>query len=333
MGGPEPYDRGMPTQVRLLAMSAWSIAVVVGANLIFAQAPDAAGLIGLGGLGLVLATLTAGLRAGVIASILMGVLGGIAIAGGDNTLIQVLVMVLAAAGLGLTARWKWNRGFILLPITLAFVAAESPAQEPLQTGIAFAAAMTGYALIASLGTALLRGKQHDSQQQGETSSWSRTIGYATVLATAAIATTTIAVTLDWGHTGGWLIMTPFIVISPYVQDGWHKAINRAIGTVGGFAIASALAFIFGSGPALSATGVAFAALAAVALVKQWHYAIYALFLTPAIVILESIGRPIEQTADNRLLATVLGVGIALAVMAVAVPTYRRTAKEAGIDHY
>ena len=128
-------------------------------------------------------------------------------------------------------------------------------------------------------------------------------------------------------------MTPFIVISPYVQDGWRKAINRAIGTVGGFAIASALAFVLGSGPALSVMGVAFAALTAVALVKQWHYAIYALCLTPAIVILESIGRPVEQTADNRLLATILGVGISLAVMAVAVPTYRRTAKEAGIDHY
>jgi len=323
----------MPATLRLPALIAWSIAVVVGVNLVFAQAPDAAGLIGLAGLGLVLVTLTAGIRAGVIASIVMGVLGGIAIAGGQNVLIQVIVMVLAAALLGLTARWKWNRGFILLPITLAFVAAESPAQEPLQTGVAFGLAMTGYALIATLGTALLRGKHHASEQQRATSSWSRTIGYAIVLGTAAIATTTIAVSLDWGHTGGWLIMTPFIVISPYVQDGWRKAINRAIGTVGGFAIASALAFVLGSGPALSVMGVAFAALTAVALVKQWHYAIYALCLTPAIVILESIGRPVEQTADNRLIATILGVGISLAVMAVAVPTYRRTAKEAGIDHY
>ena len=323
----------MPPTLRLPVLIAWSIAVVVGVNLVFAQAPDAAGLIGLAGLGLVLVTLTAGIRAGVIASIVMGVLGGIAIAGGQNVLIQVIVMVLAAALLGLTARWKWNRGFILLPIALAFVAAESPAQEPLQTGFAFGLAMSGYALIATLGTALLRGKHHASEQQRATSSWSRTIGYAIVLSTAAIATTTIAVSLHWGHTGGWLIMTPFIVISPYVQDGWRKAINRAIGTVGGFAIASALAFVLGSGPALSVMGVAFAALTAVALVKQWHYAIYALCLTPAIVILESIGRPVEQTADNRLLATILGVGISLAVMAVAVPTYRRTAKEAGIDHY
>jgi uncharacterized membrane protein YccC len=135
---------------------------------------------------------------------------------------------------------------------------------------------------------------------------------------ASIATTTIAFDTQWGHPGGWLIMTPFIVLRPYVRDGWRKALDRGLGTIGGFAIAMVLAWLFGSGPLLTAFGFAFAILSAYAWAAKWSYAAYGLVLTPAVVIIESIGRPVETTADNRLEATLIAIAIVFVVIAAEV---------------
>jgi len=43
-------------------------------------------------------------------------------------------------------------------------------------------------------------------------------GYASMLAVATAISTVIALLGGWGHTGGWLIMTPIIVIQPMLHD-------------------------------------------------------------------------------------------------------------------
>lgn len=318
----------MSAKTRLVGVIALALAALIAPNLIWPAAPAAAGLIGLGGLGVVLGTLVAGVRVGVLSALATGVAGGVAVLGDGRLLVGIAVMVAAAIGLGLTARWQWSRGFIVLPITLAFVAAESPSQEPLASGVAFGSAMAGYGVVTALAASILRPHAGEAASTHVTS-WSRTWGYAGMLAVTAIATTVISLSVDWGHAGGWLMMTPFIVIQPYIHDGLRKAVNRAAGTLGGFLVASLLDQVFGPGAILTAAGLVLAVLAAVAMIEKWSYALYALFLTPAIVILESVGRPLQQTDDNRLLATMIGVGLSLVAMAVAVPMYRRGAPQAG----
>jgi len=323
----------------LFAIIVLALAALIAPNLVLTDAPTAAGMLGLGGLGIVLATLAAGLRIGALAALLVGAASGIAIAGSAVIAVGVLVMVATATGLGVSARWHWNRAFIALPITVAFVVAEDPTQDPLASGLAFGAAMAGYGLLVAVISSPLRPHKHDDQGAATAApastpaSWSRTWGYASVLASTTAATSAIALTFDWGHTGGWLMMTPFIVIQPYVQDGWRKALSRTLGTVSGFLIAYALAELLGAGNLVTVIGVAFGVLAVTAMVERWPYAVYATFLTPAIVILESIGRPIQATDDNRLIATVSGVALALLAMAIATPLYRRQARKHGLDHY
>jgi len=325
----------MSSKARLFAIIALALAALIAPNLVLSEAPAAAGMLGLGGLGFVLATLAAGLRIGVLAALLVGAASGIAVASSAVVAIGVLVMVATAIGLGVSARWHWNRAFIALPITVAFIVAEDPSQDPLASGFAFGAAMAGYGLVVAVISSPLRPRKRigDGEPVSDPASWSRTWGYTSVLAVTTAATSAIALTFDWGHTGGWLMMTPFIVIQPYIQDGWRKAFSRTLGTVGGFLIAYLLGELLGSGDLLTAFGVAFGVLAVTAMVERWPYAVYATLLTPAIVILESIGRPIQTTDNNRLVATVLGVALALLAMAVATPLYRFQARRYGLDHY
>jgi hypothetical protein len=101
----------------------------------------------------------------------------------------------------------------------------------------------------------------------------------------------------------------------------------------GFAIAAALAWLVDSPLVLTIAGFAFATVAIYAMVKKWHYALYATFLTPAIVLLESGGRSVTELADKRLEATLLAVGLSLVAMALAIPIYRAQARKLGLDKY
>ncbi len=325
----------MASKLRPFAIITVALAALIAPNVVLAQAPNAAAILGLGGLSLVLATLSAGLRIGALVSLTLGIASAIAVAGSAHIVVGVVVMASAAAGLGISARWHWNKALVTVPITLAFVVAENPSQDPLSTGATFGAAMAAYGLLISLVTSLLRpsDRDHTSTSAPELSSWSRTWGYAAVLVVTTIASSVIALTLGWGHTGGWLMMTPLIVIQPYVQDGWRKSLNRVVGTVGGFLIAYVAADLLGSSAAVTVLGVIFGVLAVTAMIQKWNYAIYALFLTPAIVILESIGRPVQTTADNRLVATVVGAALALIAMSLATPIYQREAVKDGLEHY
>lgn len=275
-------------------------------------APTAASLIGLGGLGVALLTVVAGWRIALYSSAALGLLSGLAVAAAGNTWAGVVVMVLVAVGQGLSARIGLQQMITTLSITVAFVTAEDPTQSPVASGLTFAIAMGGYAALVTLIAHVVgRSDSHSTQGKAHDPSWPRTWGYTVSLALATVATSVVALLWQWGHTGGWLIMTPFIVMLPYVQGSVRKALSRGAGTIGGFAIAMVAYEVLGSGWLITSVGIAFGVLAATAVFRKWPYAIYALWLTPAIVILESIGRNVEVTAQERLGATVLGVGIAL----------------------
>lgn len=302
-----------------------AVIIVPGAVLSPFGAATAGSLIGLGGLGIAFVAIATDLRVSLTTAVVFAGLALLAAVGANLLILGILALVAVAIGVGVTARWGWNRSFITLPITLAFIASEPVVDPPMDSPLVFAAAALAYGVLVALTVTVLRNRLLPPRTHSIYSvhhSWSATIGYAVMLAVTASITATIALLNGWGHTGGWLIMTPFIVIQPAMRDGMVKSVNRAIGTIAGFAIAYLAAEILGSGTALTATGYACAVLAVIAMVKHWNYALYAMVLTPAIVILESIGRSAQETGEYRLVATLLGVGIALATMAVAMPIYR-----------
>jgi Predicted membrane protein len=162
---------------------------------------------------------------------------------------------------------------------------------------------------------------------------SRALAYAALLAVTALITTSVAIAGDLGHPGGWLIMTPFIVLQPYVQEGWDRSLRRAGGTLLGFTMAYLGASVIAQSWLLYVVGTVSYAIAMYALLRQWDYVVYAAFLTLAIVILEGVGASVEVTAEYRLEATAGGVVLSLVAMALALPLYRRAARKYQLEEY
>ncbi len=274
-------------------------------------------LAGLGALGLMIAALSLGFRVAAIASVVTGSAAILVSIAASNNVLAVIAMVAVAAGFGLTARFSGHSPLILLPITLSFLVTENPEAKSWVGSIVVGAAIVvcGVA-VSGLARLLCRWTSMAPVTAPHVLSWGRVSVYVALLSVATLVTASIAIFNQWGHTGGWLIMTPFIVMQPYVHDGWVKSLNRAAGTVAGFVIAIAVGSFINAPLWLYVIGAAFALGSVYMKVTNRIYALYVLFLTPAIVILESVGQSVTRTAENRLAATLIGVLVALACMAI-----------------
>lgn len=292
-----------------------------------------AGLVGLASLAAGLCALTLGIRPALLLVLGVSVGTALLLLADGSWLVTALAMSVIAFVFGLTARLGWQTGMVMGPITLAFVVTESPQPDGLALAdwIALPAAFLAFgAYGAALVYLITRNRDRRSPQAlGQ----SRAIAYAGMLAIVTFFTTAIAVSGDWRHAGGWMIMTPFIVIQPYIEDGFNKSLRRAGGTVIGFGLAWIVALFVPWVWLLYVIGALFAAVSMYAFMRKWDYLIFAMFLTPAVIILEGASTSIELTAEKRLGATLIGVGISLAVMALSVPWYRRNARKYGITHF
>jgi uncharacterized membrane protein YccC len=128
--------------------------------------------------------------------------------------------------------------------------------------------------------------------------------------------TWFVVDLDLGHTGGWIILTILVVFQPSLGDGFRKAAHRAAGTVLGFVIAVLVGAVVTNSGMLYLIGTIFLMVAFILMLQARPYWLYATVLTPAIILLESAGTTVDQVAEERLGATLIGVAVTVAVMLV-----------------
>lgn len=271
--------------------------------------------IGLVGVGAVLAVLTAGLRVGVLAVAIT------AAAASALTLTSVtwwsaaLVMSAVAGVFALTARRGWQSGFVFLAVALSFIASEgSVAVTPLgQAALVLGVGFLAWGLIiAGITYLFFREPVFPAKAEND-----RTVaGYALMLVPVTFVTQGLAIGLDLGHTGGWLVMTPFLVILPHIHDGFQKSLRRAAGTIGGFAIVMVLAYFSAPSLILWVMGTLAFTAATFAKLKNWNYFYFALFLTPGIVIMESSSSSLATLAEYRLEATLGAVALSLVAMGI-----------------
>jgi hypothetical protein len=122
-----------------------------------------------------------------------------------------------------------------------------------------------------------------------------------------------------GH-GYWIPLTVLFVLKPSSDDTWERAAMRTAGTVAGLVLATALAEALGASPVPIALALAIAAAFAYALLRL-EYALFTTAITVFVVLLtDSLGEGAIEAADQRALATALG--IALAAVAIAIPRFR-----------
>jgi hypothetical protein len=286
----------------------------------------------------VMASLLPGLLANVRTAVFAA--GGLAIGSAvaasvaGDPLLAGLVMATTALLAGLGCRWGHSKSLILVPITVGFIVCVPPTTTadlpvpPLLLGAAsFAAALWGTAV-----GSLLRRTMPKAPPQTEI--WPRVWAYAIVLAILTGIAASISVATDWGHAGGWFILTVVLVFQPYLQDSFRRTGQRAVGTVIGVISAYVIHLLLPWATVEIIVGALLMVVAViVAMNPKYPYWFFTALLTPAIVLLAGSSSDFTEVATSRLLATLAGSALALAAALLLAPVYRAGAKKHGSTRY
>lgn len=291
----------------------------------------AAMVAGLGGLTVLLSAVFANRNIALALCLPMAFFSWAAMLAADSPWWAAIVMAAASAASGVTARWGYSGTVVIAPITIGFIISQPPAVASSSPALSVGAMMlvtTG--LVAGIGWFL---SPRLPRPKVKPSSSPRAGAYAAVtgLLTGAAAWAVSAMHL--GHAGGWMIMTILIVVQPYLQDEWTRALNRVGGTILGFAL-SAIAIPLERLPSIVYALGAISMLVALAARALHHpYWVYTTFLTLSIVLMDGSTGSLAETAWQRLAATLVGALASLIAMAILLPQYRKSAAIHGVERY
>ena len=272
-------------------------------------------------------------RSALLIVIPFAIASSLAVVFAHNAWLAALLMALVAGALGPAAERGLNSSLTTIPIAIGFIISTPPSST--ESGPSWL--LVGIVTIVSMGWAILAGYvcrrwtptlPHGTALGPRLSRW-----YGAILAILTGMAAWFVVTLGLGHSGGWLILTIVIVYQPYLQDGFRKALQRAGGTVVGFLVALGIGLVITNVTALLVIGTVVMVIAASLMALRKPYWIYAIFLTIAIVLLEGSGSNLFETDRNRLIATLIGVGVSLVAIILLRPFARSAAQRKGLTHY
>jgi uncharacterized membrane protein YccC len=131
------------------------------------------------------------------------------------------------------------------------------------------------------------------------------------LRVAIITTTAVFITglLHLNH-GYWVTLTAVVILQPFGAATRQKAVQRVVGTILGGMVAAALSALFHSAIAVLVL-IAIFTMLCVALLPL-NYGAYAVFGTPAFVLLAEASAGDWHLAGTRIINTLIGGGLALA---------------------
>ena len=288
------------------------------------QLDRAGGVMCLASLASLLVCARLGWRQALVGVASLAVLSVPAVYSQSDPLLATTVLTLTALGLGLSARWQLKPVYWLFVVILCILITTSPLPPdpaPLEV-VKLAIGLFG----SGSGAVLLQSKLV-SRFEGAplpvpfavVHSWRRSGAHALMLATATLVTTPIALQHHWHTSGLWLILTPFLVMQPFVKDSWRVAVHRSLGTLAGVLLVIGLAFALPSSFPLQLPAIAAALITVLIAVKKGHRALMITTLTVTIVLFNSRIDTLLVMADQRVLASTLGIAIALGLMALAHP--------------
>jgi hypothetical protein len=115
--------------------------------------------------------------------------------------------------------------------------------------------------------------------------------------------------IDLGSHGYWIPLTILFVLRPAPGDTYERIAMRAAGTLAGLVLATGLAELLGRDPVANAVVLTIAAACSFALLAI-QYALFTTAITVYIVMLShALGQAAFQAADQRAIATVIGIVI------------------------
>ena len=314
---------------RLIQVAAAVVSLLLAAQIArFVGLDRAAGGLCLTSLAALVICVRLGWRQALLGVLVLTVLTVPAVLSQSDPPTATLLMALTAFALGLSARWQCQQIYWLMVVSVCLFITNSPlpgtpsATELIQlTGAVFVSG--GFTIL--LQTSLV---PHERGPAATTffsvaHSWRRSTAYGLLLASTTLVSTPIALQHHWGITGLWLILTPFLVLRPFVKEAWKVALHRSLGTVAGVLLVMVLAVLLPKGLPLQLPAITAGVITAMIAIRHGHPAVLLMALTVTIVLFNSNHADLMLMADRRLQACAIGVVLALSVMAIAQPIERR----------
>ena len=262
-----------------------------------------------------------GWRAGFIVVVPFAVLSGLATWASPSPWLAAIVLAVGAFLRGYAARFGMHDALMLTVIALGFLVAVPPSFTADTPAPLIVAAVTlGSGLWASTVIYALRAFIPNMPRVRVAPS--RVLAFSIVLALLVGVATFLVVRFNLGQTGGWIILTILVVYQPHLGSGIKKAGSRALGTIAGFGITIVVGLFFPTGPILYVLGFIFIVITFLFILQNRPYWMYAMVLTPAVVLLDSANSAVGIVARERLVATIIGVACTLLVMLALVPVER-----------
>lgn len=237
-----------------------------------------------------------------------------------------LLLMAAAMGLGVSARWQIKPIFWLLMVVLCMAVVDVGLPATLSNSELghLIALMLGCCSFSALSQGvLLPSRASEPTRLAVQHSWRRSVAYGALLALTAAITTPIALSMPMHVSRLWLILTPFLVLQPFVREAWRVALHRSLGTVTGVLLVMLLALGWPAHWPTLVPALVLGAVTALVAIKHGHPAVLLMALTATIVLFNSNPADLVLMADDRLQSTGIGLAISLGVMALAQPFEQR----------
>ena len=261
---------------------------------------------------------------------LLTALTPIAIVSGAVPVAGTALMAIMCFWVGLSATKGLHRGMLLIPIYLAFLIIAPPPWSGLtgddRTSTSYLLwnmlFWGGGALWAALVLPPVLRQLKMPPRLPPGAPWPRVDAVIyTITITVLCTASTLAVLIWWpGSDGAWLVLT---VLAVTTEPGAHASVKKTLarigGTVVGVAIAASLGSVIDSDAVLLAVGGVLAViLVVIALTPHTPYFLWALVLTPTVVLFSATSiADVDTTDAERLAFTLLGGALVLLASGIA----------------
>jgi hypothetical protein len=228
----------------------------------------------------------------------------------------VALMVIVGLGIGASALRGIHSPVVVASSWPAVLLLQAPVHLPLgawaqnapgAAAVAVVFTLVGGLFTVAVGTALVPDVPRSTRKSVDRRT---ALVYGLTLA-IVLGAATAALTL-WGERslGGWVLLTILVIARPTLTETRRRLVGRSLGTLVGGALAAALVLLIPLGTVLTVLGLVALAVAILVQLKKASYAIYAVALTAAVVLLDSHG-------GSRLGLDLARVGFTLAGAVVA----------------
>ena len=256
---------------------------------------------------------------------LLTALTPVAIVSGAVPVSGAALMAIMCLGVGLSSARGLQRGLLLIPIMMAFLLIAPP---PWSGGGA-ERTTTSYLLWNTLfwGVGGLWGvlvfppflRKLKMPFPHPDEPWARadTAVYTITITVLCTASTLVALIVWPGSNGAWLVVT-VLAVTAYGATNLKRTFHRIAGTVVGVVIAGIVASLSGSEAVLLAIGLVLLVITLVIMLGPHPYFLYAVFLTPAVVLFTATSiADVHKTDAQRLVFTLIGAALVLLASGIA----------------